>query len=190
MTPQETVSVFGSSSPSQGSTDYETARRLGGALGEAGFDLCNGGYGGTMEAGARGAREAGAHTTGIILADSSRGANRWIEDAVEAPGLWDRIRTLMDRADAFAVLPGGTGTLAELAMMLELINKGIIRPAPAALVGGYWKPLADLMGDEGILRQDMGLPSPDGVEVRGAVGIAEGPELAARWLRSSVDRMG
>lgn len=187
MTSRATVSVFGSSSPSEGSEEYDVAYRLGSALAEAGFDLCNGGYGGTMEAGARGARDAGGSTTGIILSGSPRRANRWIEDVREADSLWERMRTLMSRADAFAVLPGGTGTLAELAMMLELVNKNVIDFAPAVLLGDYWGPLVDLMGDEGILSQDHGLETLDGVDVRGAVGLTDEPAAAARWLQANVE---
>ena len=143
-----------------------------------------------MAAGARGAQDAGAGTTGIILSGSPRQANRWIDEVIQADSLWDRMRTLMARADAFAVLPGGTGTLAELAMMLELINKDVIEFAPAALVGGYWGPLVDLMGDEDILREEYGLVPVDGVEVRGAVGMADEPEQAARWLKANMERGG
>ena len=186
MTPRATVSVFGSSSPSEGSKEYDVAYRLGSALAQAGFHLCNGGYGGTMEAGARGALDAGGSTTGVTLSGSSRRANRWIEDVCEADSLWERMRTLMSRADAFAVLPGGTGTLAELAMMLELVNKNVINFAPAVLLGDYWGPLLDLMADEGILREEHGLNGLDGVDVRGAVGLADDPDRAARWLQVNV----
>lgn len=186
MKSRPTVTVFGSSSPEEGSEEYDTAYRLGAELAGAGFDLCNGGYGGTMAAGARGARDSGASTTGIILAGSPRRANRWIEEAVEADGLWDRMQRLMERAHGFAVLPGGTGTLAELAMMLELMNKEVIGLAPAALIGDHWDPLVALMDDESILRDDAGLSPVQGVEVRGAVGIAEGPAPAAAWLEANV----
>ncbi len=188
MTPRTTVSVFGSSSPDEGTQEYDTAYRLGSALAEAGFHLCNGGYGGTMEAGARGAVDAGGSTTGVILSGSPRPANRWIEEEVQADGLWERMRTLMSRADAFAVLPGGTGTLAELAMMLELVNKNVIEFAPATLIGDHWSPVVELMEDEGILREDRGLAAVEGVEVRGALGLADGPQQAARWLKANVQR--
>ena len=54
----KTVSIFGSSLPREGSGAYEEARRLGHLLAKAGMAVCNGGYGGLMEASARGAREA------------------------------------------------------------------------------------------------------------------------------------
>ncbi len=50
------ITVFGSSRPQPGSQAYETAQALGAALAKSGFVVANGGYGGTMEATARGAR--------------------------------------------------------------------------------------------------------------------------------------
>ena len=61
----KTITIFGSSLPQQGTVAYEDAQRLGRLLAEAGFAIANGGYGGLMEASARGAREAGGHTVGI-----------------------------------------------------------------------------------------------------------------------------
>jgi predicted Rossmann-fold nucleotide-binding protein len=44
------------------------------------------------------------------------------------------------------VLPGGTGTLLELAKVWELKNKGFLELGkPIILVGGFWKPLVDLV---------------------------------------------
>jgi len=50
------ITVFGSSRPRENEADYEEAMALGQALGEAGFAVCSGGYGGVMEAVSRGAR--------------------------------------------------------------------------------------------------------------------------------------
>ena len=48
------------------------------------------------------------------------------------------------------VLPGGTGTLLELAKVWELKNKGFIEADKAIiLVGRFWEPLTDLIaGDD------------------------------------------
>jgi hypothetical protein len=55
---QRVVAVFGGHAPAPGSADYEMARELGRRLAEAGFIVMSGGYGGTMEAVSRGARES------------------------------------------------------------------------------------------------------------------------------------
>ena len=118
------VTVFGSSLPAEGSAAYTEAQRLGWLLAEAGYGVCNGGYSGLMEASARGARGAGGHTIGITCVIWPRPANPYIIEEVRTPSFLERLMTLIDRGDAYVVLPGGTGTLAELALCWEMMNKG------------------------------------------------------------------
>jgi len=50
---------------------------------------------------------------------------------------------------AYVVLPGGTGTLLELAKVWELKNKGFLNVRkPIILVGDFWKPLAECVAAE------------------------------------------
>ena len=98
----KTVTVFGASSGSGASraTDlYEQALRLGCLLAEAGYTVCNGGYGGTMEASARGARGAGGSAVGITNAVfDPKPANAWIDDERKAPDFFERLRRLITLA--------------------------------------------------------------------------------------------
>src|ERR1039457_3914049 len=128
----KTVTVFGSALPADGSQAYVEAQRLGRLLAEAGYAVCNGGYGGLMEASARGAREAGGHTIGITCVVWPRPANPYIVEEVRTQNFPDRLMTLIERGDAYLALPGGTGTLAELALVWEMMNKGSL----AKTVGG------------------------------------------------------
>jgi len=51
---------------------------------------------------------------------------------------------------AYVVLPGGTGTLLELALVWERANKGMVRgPRPLVLLGEYWRPVADRVAPDG-----------------------------------------
>jgi hypothetical protein len=128
------VAVFGSSAaPAE---DLERARRLGRALAEAGFGVLNGGYGGTMEASAAGAREAGGHTVGVTCRTFAfrSGANPHIQEVVEAESLMARIETLLTRASAYVVLPGGNGTLAELSLAWEHVRRGLLPGAARPIV--------------------------------------------------------
>jgi uncharacterized protein (TIGR00730 family) len=159
----KTVTVFGSSLPNEGTPAYREALELGRALGESGFALCNGGYGGLMEASARGAREAGGHTIGVTCSLWARSANQWIQDEVRTTSFSERIMTLIARADAYVVLPGGTGTLAELAMAWELMNKSALSATvrgkkPLLLLGSYWQPVITCLDQEALLVS----PPPDG----------------------------
>jgi predicted Rossmann-fold nucleotide-binding protein len=48
---------------------------------------------------------------------------------------------------AYVVLPGGTGTLAELALVWELLNKGLLRgERPLIVLGDCWRPVIDCVG--------------------------------------------
>ncbi len=152
----KTVTIFGSSLPAEGTRAYAEARRLGRLLAESGFNLCNGGYSGLMEASARGASEAQGHTVGVTCAIWPFPANRWIAEEVRTRSFPERLMTLIERGDAYIVLPGGTGTLAELALTWEMMNKASL----SQTVGGrklllvmipYWQPVVECLKQEGAL---------------------------------------
>lgn len=152
----KTVTIFGSSLPGEATEAYAEARRLGGLLAEAGFAVCNGGYRGLMEATARGAREAGGHTIGVTCTVWPGKANRWIVEEVRTHSFPERLMTLIERGDAYIVLPGGTGTLAELALAWEMMNKSSLSRTvggqkPLLVMAPYWLPVIDCLKQEGQL---------------------------------------
>jgi uncharacterized protein (TIGR00725 family) len=116
LTPGSIVTVFGSAWPAAGDPDYRSAYEVGAALADAGFVVCNGGRGGTMEASARGAKEStrsplpsDKRTIGVIASGlGHRDANRWIDTVVTVDSLVDRLLRLTTPGEAFVVLPGGT----------------------------------------------------------------------------------
>ena len=151
-----TVTIFGSALPAEGSAAYEDAQRLGRLLAERGFAICNGGYGGLMEASARGAREVGGHTIGVTCSIWSAVANPWIVEEVRTGSFHERLTTLIERGDAYVVLPGGTGTLAELALAWEMMNKASLAKSvggrkPLLVMVPYWQPVIDCLKQEGDL---------------------------------------
>ena len=152
----KTFTVFGSALPTEGSGAYLEAQRLGRLLAEAGYALCNGGYRGLMEATARGAREAGGHTVGITCALWSTPANSYIVEEVRTQTFSERLMTLIERGDAYIALPGGTGTLAELALAWEMMNKRTLSKTvggqkPLLAMAPYWQPVIDCLQQEGQL---------------------------------------
>ena len=149
----KTVTIFGSSLPPEQTPAYQEALALGQALAEQGLAVCNGGYGGLMEASARGAHEAGGHTIGVTCCLWTQAANCWIKEQVHTASFPERIMTLIARGDAYIVLPGGTGTLAELALAWELMNKSVLAATvggkkPLLLIGSYWQPVIDCLHQE------------------------------------------
>ena len=61
----------------------QAAKRLGTLLAKRGWAICNGGNEGTMEASARGAKEAGGRTIGISIQQYRPATpNRWLDEAI------------------------------------------------------------------------------------------------------------
>ena len=137
------VAVFGSANALEGDDLYDLAYQLGKLLAEAGHTVMTGGYCGTMEATSRGASEAGGHTIGVtskeIEAFRPGGPNPWVREVIPSVTLGDRIAILTRQADAFVALPGGVGTLAEVAMAYNLIAIGAIRVQHLIVIGEGWK---------------------------------------------------
>jgi uncharacterized protein (TIGR00725 family) len=98
------------------------ARRVGELIAEAGAVLVCGGLGGVMEAAARGAREAGGITVGILPGEDPGAANPGIGIAIPT-GLGEARNVLVvGSSDAVIAIAGGWGTLSEAAFCLK---KGI-----------------------------------------------------------------
>jgi len=143
----ETITVFGTGRAKLGDSAYNLAYETGRILAQAGFTIANGGYGGTMEAAAKGAAEAGGKIIGVTCsAFKSSTANKYVSRTIVTSSLDERLDTLIKLGQAYVVLPGGTGTLLELAKVWELKNKGFPEAdKPIILVSSFWKPLVDLV---------------------------------------------
>jgi len=142
------ITVFGSARPLEGNTYYEEARVLGRELGAAGCVVCNGGYGGTMEASARGTKEAGGKTIGVVSEFFNVEPNRWIDKKIVVKSLTDRLMELISLADGYIVLKGGTGTLLEFASVWEFMNKSVIEEKPVVVLGDFWNGVIDTLNRE------------------------------------------
>ena len=143
----KTVSVFGTGRAKAGDKNYLLAEQLGRALAGAGFTIANGGYGGTMEASARGTADAGGEVIGVTCSAFKKSqANKFISREITTKSLNERLEKLIEIGDAYVILPGGTGTLLELAFVWELKNKGFFnKDKPIILLGEYWKQLVELV---------------------------------------------
>jgi uncharacterized protein (TIGR00730 family) len=136
------VTVYGSSSPAENSLDYEQARALGRLLAQQGYVVATGGYTGTMEGASRGAKEAGGRVIGVTtsLFDKTRpSANPYVDEEIKLPTLFQRLHYLVTLADAWVALPGGIGTLSEVALTWSLMQVGEMPHGPFVLVGDMWR---------------------------------------------------
>jgi uncharacterized protein (TIGR00730 family) len=142
---EKIVTIFGTGRAKSGDSAFALAHEVGKLLAEAGFTIANGGYGGTMLATAKGAAEAGGKIIGVTCSAFGPGkANEYVTREIVTESLDERLDTLINLGQAYIVLPGGTGTLLELAKVWELKNKGFLKAAkPIILVGGFWKPLVE-----------------------------------------------
>jgi uncharacterized protein (TIGR00725 family) len=151
------ITVFGSSRPHEGDADYADARSLGSALARAGFAVCSGGYAGVMEAVSRGAKEAGGKTYGVTAEFFKPKVNPWIDVEVRMKTWQERLFELIRLADGFVACKGGTGTLVELAVVWEMLNKSVIEGRPCAVLGDFWTPVLDRVREV-----ELGHPAPWG----------------------------
>ncbi|PYP27141.1 MAG: TIGR00725 family protein [Gemmatimonadetes bacterium] len=96
--------------------EAEWAVVVGRLLAEQGAVLLCGGLGGVMEAAARGAKEAGGLTVGILPGADAAEANPYVEVPL-ATGMGEMRNALIVRAaQAVIAIGGGWGTLSEIAL--------------------------------------------------------------------------
>ena len=136
------VAVFGGAAVDNNSLQWQKVFKLGRELALRRAIIINGGYGGVMEASAAGARSVGGVTIGVTCDNlPEKSANPFIlhEWKVER---WDqRLLTLVWLSDGYAVMPGSSGTLVELSMVIETQLKGFIPARPIVCLESYWKPV-------------------------------------------------
>lgn len=144
MPPQSRIiTVFGSSRPAEDDSEYEQARELGWALASKGFTVCTGGYGGVMEAASRGAKDAGGKTLAVTAAFFEVKLNRWVDEELRVRTWQQRLFKLVRAERGYVACKGGTGTLVELSVVWEMLNKRVMRPRPFVALGEFWRPIVE-----------------------------------------------
>jgi uncharacterized protein (TIGR00730 family) len=149
------VTVFGSARTPPEHPHYRLVRRVGTALGHAGYAVITGGGGGLMEAANRGAREAGALSVGCnIELPREQGFNEYLDIKLCFRHFFARKVMFVRYASAFVIGPGGFGTLDELFEALTLIQTGTIAHFPVILlVEGEWDGLLDWLRSRALADQ-------------------------------------
>jgi len=85
--------------------------------------------------------EAGGGVVGVVAAAFSSKANQWVRETIVVPKWEDRLLRLIALGDGYVALPGGTGTLAELAVAWEMIHKRLAGPKPLVALRDFWRPI-------------------------------------------------
>lgn len=141
LTSGKIISVFGSGTIQHQEKEYQFALALGEELARQGYVVCCGGYGGAMSAVAQGARKRGGETIGVTIKSFGK-ANSWITHEITTESLFERLQHLLNLPMAYIVLKGSTGTLVELSLAWELLNKQIISPPrPLIIAHSSWLQL-------------------------------------------------
>ncbi|MBP2548206.1 uncharacterized protein (TIGR00730 family) [Neorhizobium galegae] len=161
------------------STYYEEARKFAALCaqesalhGHQEYVVVTGGGPGVMEAGNRGASEAGAPTIGLnILLPHEQAPNPYVTPALSFNFHYFAIRKMhfLMRARAIAVFPGGFGTLDELFEAVTLIQTRRMARIPLILFGEkFWHKIIDFQA-----LADFGTIAPEDIELLNFVETAE-----------------
>ena len=169
------IAVYCGSSRRLAEAYHDAARRLGAAIARAGHTMFyGGGRTGLMGSAADAALAAGGVVEGVIL-DAFVGMgvhHRGLHRLDEVADMRSRKRALEEGADAFIALPGGLGTLEELAEVLSFRKLGFhARPLVLVDTGGFFQPLVAQI--ERAIRDGF-----DDPEMREAFSVTEDPERA------------
>lgn len=179
--PRRHVVVFGGSACQPGDEAYENAQQLGAAFAGKGWVVVNGGYGGTMLAGACGAARAGGRVIGVTCRLFNAQPNEFVTETIETEDLYSRLRRLIELGDAYVALPGSTGTLAELATVWELVNKRMIPTRPILCWGDFWRPIVQVFEQDST--RDSRINTRDLAERRGElISFVSRPEQAVEVI--------
>jgi uncharacterized protein (TIGR00730 family) len=143
------VSVFGSARTPVDHPHYRLAEDISRALSDAGFAVVSGGGPGIMEAANKGAFAGKSPSIGLnIQLPREQAGNEFQDISLNFRHFFSRKVMFVKYASAYVVLPGGFGTLDELAEILTLVQTGKTRRIPIILVkSGFWQGLLDWFGD-------------------------------------------
>lgn len=144
------VSMFGSARVKPDSPLYKKTEQFSKELSEAGFSVITGGGPGLMEAGNKGAFENGGESIGLhIHLPMEQHNNQFMNIRSDFRYFFIRKLMFIKYALAYVALPGGYGTLDELAEALVLIQTHRIKPFPIVLFGKkFWGGLVDWFKDQ------------------------------------------
>ena len=143
------VSIFGSARADRDHPHYELTEQIAWRLSEAGFAIVSGGGPGIMEAANKGAYRGKSPSVGLnIVLPAEEQANRFQNISLSFRHFFARKVMFVKYATAYVVMPGGFGTLDELAEILTLVQTGKSRRIPIILVhGAFWQGLLDWFKD-------------------------------------------
>jgi uncharacterized protein (TIGR00730 family) len=139
------ISIYGSARLKPESPYYQLTIEIAQKFSDAGFAVISGGGPGIMEAANKGAHAGKSPSVGLnIELPHEQSGNQWQDISLRFRHFFTRKVTFVKNSDAVVVMPGGFGTLDELAEVLTLIQTKKSRHVPIVLVGAeFWAGLLD-----------------------------------------------
>lgn len=129
------VSIFGSARTPESHPYYKLTEEIALLLSDAGFSVVSGGGPGIMEAANRGAFAGKSPSIGLnISLPHEQNTNPYQDISLHFRHFFSRKVMFVKYASAYVVLPGGFGTLDELAEILTLVQTQKTRRIPIILV--------------------------------------------------------
>jgi uncharacterized protein (TIGR00730 family) len=151
MTKPFSVTVYCSSSNTVDDVYFQCAKEVGTALAERGWRLVYGaGSVGLMGAVARAVHANGGTVYGVIphALDSLEVTYEASDELVRVATMRERKALLESEGDGYLVLPGGFGTLEEVAEIIVLKQLGYIdRPIVFLNINNFWSPLLEFFSN-------------------------------------------
>ena len=153
------LTAFGSSRLGPENPEYGDVFTLSKSIAEAGWDGMTGGHQGMMAAFSEGIYAGGGHIRGITLERFPTPPNNTLSEEIRSRDFFSRMGTLIEEAQAWLVLPGGLGTLAEVAMTWDLLAIRVLEPRPLLLYGEMWEPIIETLSEQLVLSADSAFES-------------------------------
>lgn len=142
------VTIFGSARIRANTTFYKEVRRLAEELAGMGCRIITGGGPGLMRAANEGAMAANPDdpqaSVGVrIELAHEQDTNAFVGQAYRHRTFFSRLHNFVWMSNAFIVVPGGIGTLLEMAMVWQLLQVQKLYDTPFIVVGDMWKDLIE-----------------------------------------------
>lgn len=154
------VSIFGSARFKPDNPYYEASEQISRLLSDSGFAVVSGGGPGVMEASNKGAFAGKSASVGLnIKLPHEQSGNAFQDISLNFKYFFARKVMFVKYASAYVVMPGGFGTLDEMAEVLTLVQTGKSNKVPIILFGtSFWSGLLEwfetTLVDEGTISAD------------------------------------
>lgn len=153
------IAIFGSADVDPKHPLYQETVNIARTLAYHDKVIVNGGGPGVMDAATQGAHQAGGETVAVTFypADMPEFEGRFykniVDHEIKTKNYVERLFGLIDHADAFICMRGGTGTLSEWATAWLLAHLYYGNHKPIILYGEFWRDLMRLINDQFLIGQ-------------------------------------